>query len=140
MPFFNKVVLMGHTTRLPDIINTKDGMLVGNCGIATNRKYKDKEETMFIDFTCFGKTAEYLGNYAPKGSTILIEGRLALDTWEQEGQKRSKHKIVVETLQIINSKKDNDKADVETDAKTAAKPGAISKKEDYNDDVGLYSD
>lgn len=136
MPFFNKIVLMGHTTKLPDITNTKDGMLVGNCGIATNRKYKDKEETMFIDFTCFGKTAEYLGNYATKGSTILIEGRLALDTWEQEGQKRSKHKIIVETLQIINSKKDNDKSD----DKTKSDDKLVSKDELDIDDIGLFPD
>lgn len=131
MPFFNRIILVGHTTRLPDVRTIND-VTVANCGIATNRKYKDKEEQMFIDFTCFGKQAEYLGLYVTKGDPIMIEGRLALDTWEQEdGQKRSKHKVIVENIILLKSKKDTN-----TETTSTEKP---AKKEDI-DDIGLYSD
>lgn len=104
MPNYNKVVLMGHTTKMPDLKTTPNGITFANCGIAVNNYYKDKKDTMFIDFTCFGKIAENLQMYVPKGSCILIEGRLNLNTWESEGQKKSKHDIIVESFVIVNNK------------------------------------
>lgn len=107
MPNYNKVILAGHLTKAPDIKTVKDGLTVGNCGIAVNRKYKDKSETMFIDFTIFGKSAEALGTYATKGSAVLIEGRLDLQQWESEGQKKSRHVIIVENFQLLGGKSDS---------------------------------
>lgn len=103
MPNYNKVILAGHLTKAPDIKTVKE-TTVGNCGIAVNRKYKDKSETMFIDFTIFGKSAEALGTYATKGSAVLIEGRLDLQQWESEGQKKSRHVIIVENFQLLGGK------------------------------------
>lgn len=122
MPNYNKVVLMGHVTRTPDVRTVgQDGALtVGNSGIAVNRKYKEKEEVMFIDFNCFGKTAEYLGLYVKKGDPILIEGFLKLDSWEQEGQKRTKHSVSVEKLVAMSSKNENN-----TNAETTQKNNEI---------------
>ena len=107
MPNYNRVILAGHLTKTPDIKTVKDGLTVGNCGIAVNRKYKDKSETMFIDFTIFGKSAEALGTYATKGSAVLIEGRLDLQQWESEGQKKSRHIVVVENFQLLGGKSDS---------------------------------
>lgn len=104
MPNFNKVILVGHLTRTPDIKTVKGDLTVGNCGIAVNNKYKDKEETMFIDFSVFGKSAEALGTYATKGSAVLIEGRLDLQQWESEGQKKSRHIVVAERFQLMGGK------------------------------------
>ena len=106
MPNFNKVILAGHLTKAPDIKTVKE-TTIGNCGIAVNRKYKDKSETMFIDFTIFGKSAEALGTYATKGSAVLIEGRLDLQQWESEGQKKSRHVVIVENFQLLGGKPDS---------------------------------
>ena len=72
-----------------------------------------EEEPMFIDCEAFnrgetGTLANVIEQYCKKGSQICIEGRLQLDQWDDKttGQKRSKHKIVVETMQLLGSKQD----------------------------------
>ena len=105
---FNKVVLMGNVTRIPDVRNLPNSAtIVGTTGLAVNRKYKDKEETMFIDIVVYGKQAETMGMYVTKGTPLLVEGRLSFRQWDQEGQKRSKHEIIVESFQMVGGKKDS---------------------------------
>jgi single-strand DNA-binding protein len=62
------------------------------------------EETTFVDVTVWGRTAEVMSEYLSKGSPVLIEGRLKLDTWEQDGQKRSKLKVICERMQMLGGK------------------------------------
>jgi single-strand DNA-binding protein len=62
------------------------------------------DETTFVDVTLWGRTAEVANEYLSKGSNILIEGRLKLDSWEKDGQKRSKLRIVAEKMQMLGSK------------------------------------
>ncbi len=47
------------------------------------------------------RTAEVASEYLSKGSPVLIEGRLKLDTWETDGQKRSKLRVIGERMQIL---------------------------------------
>ena len=62
----------------------------------------------FTDITFFGRSAEVAKQYLHKGSKILVEGRLVFDQWvDQNGQKRSKHSVAVETMQMLDSKGDN---------------------------------
>lgn len=130
MPNFNKVILVGHLTKIPDIKTVKDGLTVGNCGIAVNRKYKDKSETMFIDFTIYGKSAEALGTYATKGSAVLIEGRLDLQQWESEGQKKSKHIVVVENFQLMGGKPENTDGEMVKEGDLVVPDDGMIKDED----------
>ena len=107
MASYNKVVLMGNVTRIPDVRNLPgSATVVATTGLAVSRKYKDKEEVMFIDIVVLGKLAETMGMYVTKGSPLLVEGRLSFRQWEQEGQKRSKHEVIVESFQMVGSKKD----------------------------------
>lgn len=107
MASYNKVVLLGNITRTPDVRNLpSSSTVVATTGIATNRKFKDKEEVMFIDIVAYGKQAEIMGMYVTKGSPLLVEGRLSFRQWEQEGQKRSKHEVVVESFQMVGGRKD----------------------------------
>ena len=102
---YNKVIIVGNLTREPEMKYLPSGAAVVSCGIATTHKYKDKEDTLFIDFTLFGKQAEIFNQYLKKGSKVLIEGRLSLDQWvDQSGQKKSKHKIVVESFKMLDIK------------------------------------
>jgi single-strand DNA-binding protein len=109
---YNKVTLLGHLARDIEIKYTQSGSAIGNCGIATSRKYKtqngeQKEETMFIDIVMFGRTAEIANQYLRKGSKLLIDGRLTLQQWtSQDGTKRSKHVVTVDTLQMLDSRQD----------------------------------
>ena len=111
MASFNKVVLLGNLVRDPELRFTQGNDLpVARSALAVNRRYKDKEEVMFIDIVVFGKTAETLEAYATKGTPLLVEGRLSQNTWEQEGQKRSKHEIIVENFQLLGSRKDREQS------------------------------
>jgi single-strand DNA-binding protein len=106
----NKVILLGNLTRDIEVKFTQNGLAVGTCGIATNRRTKTqsgetRDEVMFVDITFFGRTAEIANQYFRKGSKILVEGRLSLDSWvDQSGMKRSKHSVKVETLEFVESK------------------------------------
>lgn len=110
---YNKVVLMGNLTRDVDIRYSQSGSAIGNTGIAVNRKWKSstgeqKEEVMFVDLTFFGRTAEIANQYLRRGKKVLIDGRLSLSQWtSKDGQKRSKHSIIVENLQMIGGRDDN---------------------------------
>ena len=109
---FNKVILVGNLTRDIELRYSQAGMGIANTAIATSRKYtsngEKKEEVCFVDITFFARSAEIANQYLRKGSKILVEGRLNFDQWvDQNGQKRSKHSVVVETMQMLDSKGDN---------------------------------
>lgn len=107
---FNKVILMGNLTR--DIELRHGGpsnTAIAKLGIAVNRRWRtpegeNREETTFVDCDAFGRTAEVLAQYLKKGRPIFIEGHLRLDTWEKEGQKLSKLKVVIDSFQFVDSK------------------------------------
>ncbi len=111
---FNKVILIGNLTRDVELRYLPSGQALAKCGIATNRRFKDasgmqKDETMFIDFTVWGRSAEVANQYLRKGSRVLLEGRLTLEQWtDQSGQKRSRHSITVENLKMLDRKGEND--------------------------------
>lgn len=109
MASFNKVILMGNLTRDPEVRYTQGGTAVSEIGLAVNDRRKDAkgewiEETTFVDVTLWGRTAEIAGEYLGKGSSVLIEGRLKLDSWEKDGQKRSKLRVVAETMKMLGGK------------------------------------
>ncbi|MEZ6122573.1 MAG: single-stranded DNA-binding protein [Planctomycetaceae bacterium] len=114
MASFNKVILVGNLTRDPEVRFTTGGTAVAEIGLATSRQWTDRntnerrEETTFIDVTLWGRIAEIAGEYLAKGRPCLIEGRLQLDQWEDKetGQKRSKLKVVGETLQLLGGRSD----------------------------------
>lgn len=108
MASYNKIILLGNLVREPELRYTPgENLAVARTAIAVNRKYKGKEEVMFIDFVVFGKPAEILKEYATKGAPILIDGRLSQSSWEQDGQKRHRHEIIVERFQLVGGKRDD---------------------------------
>ncbi len=109
---FNKIILVGNLTRDIELRYAQSGTAIAKTAIATSRKYNSngekKEEVCFVDITFFGRSGEVANQYLRKGSKILVEGRLTFEQWvDQNGQKRSKHAVVVETMQMLDSKGDN---------------------------------
>lgn len=102
----NKVILIGNMTRDVELKYAQSGTAIGDIGIAMNRKFKDKEETVFVNVTAFGKTAENTSQFCKKGSKLLIEGRLHLDEWEdkQSGKRRSKLGVTAENIQFLDTR------------------------------------
>ena len=109
MANFNRVIVVGNLTREVELKYTQGGTAVTEIGLAINERRKTKEgetveETTFVDVTLWGRTAEVAAEYLSKGSPVLIEGRLKLDTWETDGQKRSKLRVVGERMQMLGKK------------------------------------
>ena len=104
---FNKIIMAGNLTRDTELSYLPSQTAVVNFGLAVNRRWagKDgvkKEETCFVDCVAFGKAAETINQYLFKGDPLFIEGRLKFESWNaQDGSKRSKHKIVVESFQFL---------------------------------------
>ena len=108
MASYNRVVLVGILTRDVDLRYTPSQTAVTDIGLAVNDRVKRNnewvDETTFVDVTLWGRQAEVANEYLSKGAPVLIEGRLKLDTWEQEGQKRSKLRVVGEKMQMLGSR------------------------------------
>jgi single-strand DNA-binding protein len=107
---FNRVILAGNLTRDPQLKYLPNNTPVCEFGLATNRKWKDRDGTMkedvcFVDITAFGKPAEIINQYMTKGRGILIEGRLKFRQWtDKEGKNRSKLDVVAENFQFLGER------------------------------------
>tara|TARA_R110002049_G_scaffold47902_3_gene138511 strand:- start:28076 stop:28588 length:513 start_codon:yes stop_codon:yes gene_type:complete len=107
MASYNRVILVGNLTRDIELRYTTGGTAVTDIGLAVNDRRKSAngewvDETTFVDVTLWGRTAEVASEYLGKGSPILVEGRLKLDTWETDGQKKSKLRVVGERMQMLS--------------------------------------
>ena len=142
---------MGRLTRDPETRVTASGLTICKLGLACSRAYatKDgerKEETTFIDVDAFGKQAEVITKYMRKGRPIMVEGRLKLDQWESnDGQKRSKLGVVLETFQFLGSRDDAGSGDAgqsyerssppARNQETTANNSSVSDADAFDDDV-----
>ncbi len=120
----NKVILIGNLTRDPELRYTPSGTAVCDLGLAVNRKYKDQEETTFVDLVVWARQAEVISEYCKKGHPLFVEGRLTFDSWEgKDGQKRSKLRVTVENFQFLGSGR-RDGASTDRPPPAAARPPA----------------
>jgi single-strand DNA-binding protein len=100
---------MGHLTRSPELKYTQSGTAVCKLGLAVNRKWKDNEETLFIDVTAWAKLAENCSEYLEKGSAVHVIGFLKFETWENDkGFKQSKHSVVANDIQFLPRRETTD--------------------------------
>ncbi len=110
---YNKVVMVGNLTRDIELRYMPNGSALAKGAIATSHKYKtqtgeQKDEVCFLDFNMFGRSAEVANQYLRKGSKVLLEGRLVFEQWTaQDGTKRSKHALRVDTMKMLDSKSDS---------------------------------
>jgi single-strand DNA-binding protein len=108
MASFNRVILVGNLTRDVELKYLQSGTAVTEVGLAVNSRRKNQagewvEETVFVDVTLWGRTAEVASEFLGKGSSVLIEGRLKLDSWEKDGQKHSRLRVVGELMQMLGA-------------------------------------
>jgi single-strand DNA-binding protein len=111
---YNKVIFVGNCTKDGELRFSQNGSEIYKNSIATSHKFtvngEKREETMFIDFTAFARLGAVCNQYLRKGSKILVEGRLSFEQWvdQTNGQKRSKHSVIVETMQMLDSRDSGD--------------------------------
>ncbi|SVD90996.1 uncharacterized protein METZ01_LOCUS443850 [marine metagenome] len=107
----NKVILIGNLGADPEVRYTPDGAPVANFNLATSESWNDRtsgekqERTEWHRLVVWRKLAEIAGQYLKKGSKIYIEGKLQTRSWEdQSGQKRYTTEVVVNELQMLDSR------------------------------------
>lgn len=103
MSDYNHVGISGRLTKDAVLKYLQSGTAVCEFGLASNRRFKDKEETTFVDVTLWGKQAESLSEYLVKGKSVIVSGRLRLESWENDGNKRSKISINADTVDFLSS-------------------------------------
>ena len=105
MTDFNLVVVEGRLTRDAEIKYSKSGKPYTNFTVASNYWTGKEEATNFIDILSFDELR------FSKGDKVRVTGVLRQDTWEKEGQKMSKIKIIAEKVDKLFHKKPEQKAD-----------------------------
>lgn len=110
---YNRVILQGNLTKEPELRYTPSGTAVCEFNVAVNSGRKD-EPAYFGAVIAFGRNAEACGRYLAKGSQVLVEGKLKNDEWEdrQTGQKRSKTRIIADSVQFIGERNNSRQNDV----------------------------
>lgn len=129
MASFNSVVVLGNVTRDSELRHLQNNTAVTDLGLAVNERRKNAagdwvEEAVFLDITVFGKTAEFVSQFCGKGSQVLVAGRLKMDTWQDKnsGEKRSKLKIIAETVQLLGGKGDRKESTPKQEKSVETKP------------------
>jgi single-strand DNA-binding protein len=113
----NKVHLIGRATREPELKSFSNGGRVAKLGFCVNNRKKNsqsgewEEEPVYLDCEAynrgdFGKLADQVDRFVKKGSQLYLEGHLQLDQWEDKasGEKRSKLKVVVDVMQLLDAR------------------------------------
>lgn len=112
----NKVILVGNVGQDPEVKYTASGVPVAKVSLATNERFKDRNEqwqdrTEWHSVVAWQRLAEIVGEYVRKGSKLYVEGKLQTSTWEdrQSGEKKYRTEIVARDILLLDSR-DNGQA------------------------------
>ena len=103
----NLVVLTGRLTRDPELKFGQSGKAYSRFSLAVDRPFQ-KGEADFINCVAFGKTAELIGEYLRKGRKVGVNGRLQMNRYEVNGEKRTGYDVVVDSIEFLESKGSGD--------------------------------
>lgn len=103
----NLVCITGNLTRDPELRQTQGGTPILSFGVAVNDKRKNQQGEWvdypnYVDCVVFGLRAEKLATFMTKGMKVAIEGKLHYQSWEKDGQKRSKLEVVVDNIDFMS--------------------------------------
>lgn len=143
--------MVGNLTRDPDLKQLSSGQSVCRLGLASNRQFKSRQtgqqvqEVCYVDIDVWGAQADSCQKFLQKGRSVLVEGRLKLDTWEdQDGRKQSKHSIVADRVTFLSGASNDYSAqmdDADQSDEPAAKPSKKSSSSaDFKSDEVFEDD
>jgi single-strand DNA-binding protein len=106
---YNRVILVGNLTRDPEIRYVQSGSAVTKFALAVNRRTKNGDDTTFVDIVAWDngnyKLAETCNTYLKKGMSVLVEGRLAIRSYDdKDGNKRKATEVVIDNMQMLDSR------------------------------------
>jgi single-strand DNA-binding protein len=106
----NKVILLGHVGKDPEIRSTPGGTTTANLSLATSERYKDRsgewqKRTEWHNLVTYSRGAEILRDYVKKGSKLYVEGKLTTRSWDDKdsGKKLYKTEVVVLDITLLDS-------------------------------------
>ena len=113
----NKIILQGRLTKDIELKRVgQDNIATTEFTVAWSEKYKEKETKCFLRCKAWRKTAELLEKYFVKGQELVIVGKMVTETWEQNGENKSRTICDVESVSFCGSKADNSAEKPKTDA------------------------
>lgn len=98
----NKVIMSGRLTADPELKQTPSGKTVTNFSLAQN---KGKDETLYINFTAWSGTADFICKYFKKGDGIEVDGHLSVRAYEKDGVKRTAYEVIADHVDFPVGKK-----------------------------------
>ncbi len=131
MSSLNKILLIGHLGRDPEVRYTPDGAAVATFGLATSENWTDKngsrqEHTEWHNIVAWGKLADLCKKYLVKGRQVYIEGRVRSRDWtDREGNKRRTTEVIASQIVLLGSRTQSADAGVqpmEPASRTSAEP------------------
>lgn len=130
----NKVMLIGHLSKDPELKYTPGGAAVASFSLATNESYKDKDgnqanKTEWHRLVAWNKQAEIASEYLKKGAQIFVEGKLQTRSWEKDGQKHYMTEIVVFSFQMLGRKNDGGGAESPAPSDEQAPPAQDGRED-----------
>lgn len=138
----NKVILIGHLGKDPDVRHTEHGTAIASVSLATSESWTDKasgekqERTEWHRLVFFNRVAEIAGEYLRKGAKVYIEGRLQTRKWQaQDGQDRYTTEIVVNDMQMLGGGEGGERAPRAPAARAPQPVSAPQAEEDFDDDI-----
>ncbi len=109
----NKVILVGNVGQAPDVRTMSNGEQVANFSLATSETWNDRhsgekrEKTEWHRCAAYRRIAEIIGQYVRKGSKLYLEGKLQTRKWrDNNGQDRYTTEIIVNEIQMLDSRTD----------------------------------
>jgi single-strand DNA-binding protein len=141
----NKVILVGHLGRDPEVRYAPSGQAIANVTIATSEQWKDKntgekqERTEWHRVVFFSRLAEIVGEYLKKGSQVYVEGRLQTRKWQdKDGNDRYTTEIVANDMQMLGGRGGSGGSSSEEynqEPSAAPQPAATGAGGDFDDDI-----
>lgn len=130
MPSLNKVLLIGHLGKDPELRYAPSGTAIATFSLATNSRQKASDgewvdKTEWHNIITFNKKAEFAGEYLKKGAAVFVEGRLQTSSWEDsEGNKKYKTEVVADQLNGLGKNDNKTQAENKTQTQNTAPPPA----------------
>jgi len=144
MPSVNKVILVGHLGKDPEVREMQNGSKIVSASLATSESWSDKqtgnkqESTEWHRLIFFGKVGETAEKYLKKGSLVYVEGSIRTNEWQDQntGEKKSMVQIRVDRMQMLGGKS-ADTGPVDKRAPVEPTPLPPARKASYADKDSL---
>ncbi|MBI5218237.1 MAG: single-stranded DNA-binding protein [Bacteroidia bacterium] len=136
----NKVFLLGHVGKDPDVRHLDSGVVKASFTLATSEQYKNKsgeviKNTEWHNIVLWRNLAEVAEKFVKKGIQVFIEGKITTRNYDdKDGNKRYITEIVGDNMQLL-SKKDSVADDSNTAEKTQSSPANLDDIPAPQDDL-----